>query len=54
MDFFFVSFQVRKIIINDDDQKIYANWDFISKQSFQEEVVEFLLHEDKLVSITLS
>ena len=38
------------MLLTDDDHKIYENWEFISKMSFQEEVVEFLMHEEKLVS----
>jgi beta-adrenergic-receptor kinase len=38
----------RKIVLTEDDQKNYEQWEFISKRSFQEEVVEFLLLEEKL------
>ena len=38
----------RKIILTEEDQKNYEQWEFISKRSFQEEVVEFLLLEEKL------
>jgi hypothetical protein len=38
------------MLLTDDDHKIYENWEFISKRSFQEEVVEFLMYEEKLVS----
>lgn len=38
------------MLLSDDDHKIYENWEFISKRSFQEEVVEFLMYEEKLVS----
>ena len=46
--------QSRKILLTDDDHKIYENWEFISKRSFQEEVVEYLIYEEKLVSINRS
>ena len=40
----------RKVILTDEDHKMYSNWEFISKRSFQEEVVQFLIFEEKLVS----
>jgi hypothetical protein len=43
--------QSRKILLSDDDHNIYEKWEFICKRSFQEEVVEFLMHEEKLVSL---
>ena len=39
------------MLLTDDDHKIYENWEFISKKSFQEEVVEYLMYEEKLVSL---
>ena len=41
----------RKVSLIDDDHKIYENWEFISKKYFQEEVVEYLMFEEKLVSL---
>jgi hypothetical protein len=38
-------------LLSDDDHSIYEKWEFICKRSFQEEVVEFLMHEEKLVSL---
>ena len=40
----------KKIILTDEDHKTYEKWEFISKRSFQEEVVNFLTLEEKLVS----
>ena len=40
----------KKIVLTDEDQKTYEKWDFISKRSFQEEVVDFYICEEKYVS----
>ena len=40
----------KKIILTDEDHKTYEKWEFISKRSFQEEVVNFLTLEEKLES----
>ena len=42
------------MLLTDEDHKIYENWEFISKKSFQEEVVEYLMYEEKLVSLHTS
>ena len=39
----------RRILLTDDDQRTYEKWEFLSKPSFQEEIVDFLTFEDKLV-----
>jgi hypothetical protein len=45
----------KKIVLSDEDQKTYEKWDFISKRSFQEEVVDFYICEEKHVStVTIS
>ena len=40
----------KKIQLTEEDHSTYDHWEFISRRSFQEEVVEFLLLEEKLVS----
>lgn len=40
----------KKVELTEDDHKIYNDWEFISAKQFQEEVVEFLIYEDILVS----
>ena len=40
----------KNIELNDFDNKLYDNWDFISIKSFQEEIVEYLIYEDITVS----
>jgi hypothetical protein len=39
----------RKLQLTCEDHSMYSNWEFISKRSFQEEVVEYLVMEEKLV-----
>ena len=39
----------KKIVLTDEDQKTYEKWEFISKRSFQEEIVDFYIHEEKVV-----
>ena len=41
----------KKLLLTEEDQKTYENWEFLSKRSFQEEVVDFLTYEEKLVRI---
>jgi hypothetical protein len=36
----------KKLILTEDDHKMYEKWDFLSKRSFQEEVVDFLLRKE--------
>jgi hypothetical protein len=43
----------RKLILSEDDHKTYEKWEFLSKRSFQEEVVDFLTFEEKVVSFHL-
>lgn len=38
-----------KIVLTEEDQKIYENWDFINVSAYQNEVVEFLRFEEVLV-----
>jgi serine/threonine protein kinase len=40
----------KNIKVTEEDHKIFEKWEFISKRSFQEEVVEFLTYEEKYVS----
>jgi hypothetical protein len=40
----------KKLILTEDDHKTYEKWEFLSKRSFQEEVVDFLTFEEKVVS----
>ena len=40
----------KKLILTEDDHKLYEKWDFLSKRSFQEEVVDFLTFEERVVS----
>ena len=40
----------KKLILTEDDHKMYEKWDFLSKRSFQEEVVDFLTFEERVVS----
>jgi hypothetical protein len=40
----------KKLILSEDDHKTYEKWEFLSKRSFQEEVVDFLTFEEKVVS----
>ena len=37
----------RKIVLADEDQKTYEKWEFISKRSFQEEIVDFYVYEEQ-------
>ena len=39
----------KKVLLTDEDHSMYDHWEFISRRSFQEEVVEFLIIEEKLV-----
>ena len=39
----------KKVQLTDEDHSMYDHWEFISRRSFQEEVVEFLIIEEKLV-----
>jgi len=43
----------RKLQLTCEDHSMYSNWEFISKRSFQEEVVEYLVMEEKLGSIVI-
>jgi hypothetical protein len=43
----------KKFILTEEDHKTYEKWEFISKRSFQEEVVDFLTFEETLVSIRI-
>jgi beta-adrenergic-receptor kinase len=36
----------RKIVLTEEDQKTYEKWEFISKRSFQEEIVDFYIYEE--------
>lgn len=40
----------KKIQLTEEDHSTYDNWEFISRRSFQEEVVEYLIIEERLVS----
>jgi hypothetical protein len=40
-----------KLVLTEEDQKIYENWEFINLISYQNEVVEFLRFEEVLVSL---
>ena len=40
----------KNIILTEEDQSMYDHWEFLSRRSFQEEIVEFLIIEEKLVS----
>lgn len=42
--------EARRVMLSEEDHKMYTSWEFISKRSFQEEVVQFLQLEEKLVS----
>ena len=42
-----------KIVLTEEDQKIYENWDFINVSAYQNEVVEFLRFEEVLVYIVI-
>ena len=44
----------KKLILTEDDHKMYEKWDFLSKRSFQEEVVDFLTFEERVVSFHAS
>lgn len=44
----------KKLILTEDDHKMYEKWDFLSKRSFQEEVVDFLTFEERVVSFSLN
>ena len=44
----------KKLVLTEDDHKMYEKWDFLSKRSFQEEVVDFLTFEDRVVSFSLN
>jgi hypothetical protein len=39
----------KKLILTEEDHKMYEKWDFLSKRSFQEEVVDFLTFEERVV-----
>ena len=39
----------RRLLLTDDDHRTYEKWEFLSKPSFQEEIVDFLTFEDKVV-----
>lgn len=39
----------KKLILTEEDHKTYEKWDFLSKRSFQEEVVDFLTFEERVV-----
>lgn len=41
----------RKLQLTCEDHSMYSNWEFISKRSFQEEVVEYLVIEEKQVKL---
>jgi hypothetical protein len=43
----------KKFILTEEDHKTYEKWEFISKRSFQEEVVDFLTFEETMVSIRI-
>ena len=36
----------RKILLTEDDHKLYENWDFISHSSFEEEIVDLLIQQE--------
>lgn len=42
--------QSNKLVLTEEDQKTYENWEFINMTSYQNEVVEFLRFEEVLVS----
>lgn len=39
----------QNIIITEDDHKSYDGWDFLSVKTYQEEIINLLLHEEKSV-----
>ena len=39
----------RKIILTEDDHKLYENWDFVSHCSFEEEIVDLLILQETTV-----
>ena len=41
--------QSSKLVLTEEDQKIYEQWEFINMSSYQNEVVEFLRFEEILV-----
>lgn len=43
----------KKLLLTEEDHKTYDKWEFISKRSFQEEIVDFLTYEENLVRIVL-
>lgn len=40
----------KKIVLTEEDHKVYEKWHFISSRAYEEEVVEFLLFEERMVS----
>eukprot|EP01038_Epipyxis_sp_PR26KG_P014949 gene14949-20109_t len=40
--------ELKKIKLEETDHAVYKNWDFIAINSYQEEIVEFLCHEEVL------
>jgi hypothetical protein len=37
----------KKLVLTPEDHKTYEKWEFISKRSFQEEVVDLYLYEEE-------
>lgn len=38
--------EAKKVKLDEADQKMYANWDFVSMPAYEEEIVEFLTYEE--------
>lgn len=40
-----------KVTLTAEDNKIYDSWEFVNLKSYEEEIVEFLYFEERLVCI---
>lgn len=43
----------KKVILTENDHKLYENWDYVSYNSFEEEVVDLLMLQEISVIILL-
>ena len=39
----------RKVLLTDQDHRLYCNWNFVSQSSFEQEIVDFLILEETMV-----
>ena len=40
----------RKVILTEDDQKLYGKWAYVSHNCYEEEIIDLLISEESVVS----